>query len=394
MMGLSTLIGFFAGYAALMAMLLRRRGPVEAIAALIATYVVLSTEPSELLTSVRNLADWGNARVIVFIFMSLFLAGVLRETGRLDDIVKYTGSIGCRFSLVSVPAIIGLLPMPGGALVSAIAMRDKYFKEAKLTPEWATFLNYWFRHVWVPSWPLFQSVVLTAAVLHVDPSDVIRVTWPATFVAIGAGLAVSGRVLARTSCPQHERTGISQGIWGLLPFVLLAVLVFGAGWGLMESLLATIALSLVAYRPSPSQLKGALKLATRPKVHAVLVEALLLKELLINTGAPLDFVEAAKGLGLPLWAIAALTPFVLGLAAGGENFFAATAIPLLAPHLIDPKMLLLAYGSGFVGVLASPVHLCYALTVEYYKADTAKSLAIVLAAVALSITLILLLFFL
>jgi len=35
-------------------------------------------------------------------------------------------------------------------------------------------------------------------------------------------------------------------------------------------------------------------------------------------------------------------------------------------------MLALAFGSGFAGVMLSPVHLCLVLTREYFEADLAK----------------------
>ncbi len=383
-----SLATFIAGYLGLALTVARGRGPVTAIGVLVvayAVYVLWSLGLEAFTRSVVSLAEWHNLRVFVYIFLSLLLAGVLKETGYLDLMVKGASSAGCRFSFVAVPALIGLLPMPGGALVSAIAMREKYLDESRMPAEWASYLNYWFRHVWIPSWPLFQSIVITAAVLAVAPLDVVSVTWPATPAAIVAGLLVGYPALSRYRCKP------GPGGWLLLlraswPIVLLALVIVSGLAGLLWALVITLAATLLVLRPGLGVLRAALALASRPRIHAILFEALLLKELLLSSGAPQALYEAASSAGLPSTVIVYLVPFILGLAAGGENFFAATAMPLLKTYIIagggmDLGMLLLAYAGGTLGVMASPVHLCYALTVEYYKARPGRVMLLSLASI-------------
>ncbi len=108
---------------------------------------------------------------------------------------------------------------------------------------------------------------------------------------------------------------------------------------------------------------------------------------MIITSAPQSLMEASHG--LPVELIVFLTPFIMGLSAGGENFFAATAMPLLRDIIgyganVDGGLLLLAYAGGFLGVMMSPVHLCIVLTTEYFHASPAKVLGIVFIATLLS----------
>ncbi len=395
---MQALAAFTLGYIALAAMVARGRGPLAAIGAMIAVftaYTLYAVGPGIVLGSIVSLTGWNNASVLVYIFLSLLLAGTLKETGKLDDLVSATTRLGCRFSYLGVPALIGLLPMPGGALVSAIAMRKRYLEEAGMPAEWASYLNYWFRHIWIPSWPLFQSVVITAAVLGVEPGLVVSTTWPITPLVVLAGLAVAYPALSKYKCP-----GITGNTGGLLgstwPFILLAILVFTGLASLLEALIATLAAVLLALRPGKGELEKALRLALRPRIHGVLLEALILKELLLRSGAPQELYSLASGLGAPSWTIVFAIPFILGLAAGGENFFAATAMPLLVAYLVSGQgisgpMLILAYAGGMLGVMASPVHLCFALTVDYYKARPGRVMLLTLAAVTISGLLVLLL---
>ncbi len=386
---LHPLIGFVLGYAGLVAVSVFTRSAVKALAVLILVYYLFSAPVHSIVDALWNLLSWNDLRVFVFIFLSMFLAGVLREKGVLGMLVEGTSSVGCRFSLVAVPALIGLLPMPGGALVSAIAMRDKYFGEAGLGAEEASFLNYWFRHVWVPSWPLFQSVVITATVLSLDPATVVAHTWPGTMAAVIGGLTVAAPLLRHVSCGE-DSGGLRVLAYGLWPFALLAALVF-SGLGLLAALAATITAVSLVLKPGRGELLGALRLASRPTIHAVLFEALLFKNLLLVSNGPAEIMGVLVSTGMPLPVLAFLTPFVLGLSAGGENFFAATAMPLLQPYILGSptgwELLYLAYTGGFLGVMMSPVHLCLVLTVDYYRASMARVLVLV-AIATLSSTLV------
>ena len=392
------LIAFGLGYMGLAVSVARGRGPVAAIGVMIIVYTLYTLAgpgPNAFIHSIENLTLWINIRVFIYIFLSLFLAGVLKESGYLDLMVRGASSAGCRFSYTAVPALIGLLPMPGGALVSAIAMKRKYLDESRMPPEWASYLNYWFRHIWIPSWPLFQSIVITAAVLAITPVGVVSITWPATPAAVIAGLLVGFPALSRYKCSvAHGDTPLAllKASW---PFILLAALIVSGVAGLLEALVLTLTATLVILRPGPGQLKDALLLAVRPRIHAILFEALLLKELLLNTGTPQALYETTASAGLPPVFTAFIVPFILGLAAGGENFFAATAMPLLKTYLvtgggINAGMLLIAYTGGSMGVMASPVHLCYALTVDYYKARPGRVMLLSLASVTLTSVLVVL----
>ena len=390
-MAAGVLAAFALSYAALVAAVALRAGALEAIAVLILAYTALTWSWGRAAWSLVHVATtWGDLRVFVFIFLSMLLAGVLRERGILDLMVDSAGRVGCRFSLAAVPAMIGLMPMPGGALVSAIAMRRRYLEEAGLPREWATYLNYWFRHVWVPSWPLFQSMVITASVFAVDPAVIAGHTWPATIAAILAGALVSAPLLARLECPDTRgRGGLGGLAASLSPFALVALLAFGLHLGLLESLAITVAAVVAALRPGWRELRSALGLAVRPRIHGVLLEALMFKNLLIATGAPGALMGALQSSGVPAVAVAYLLPFTLGLSAGGENFFAATAMPLLAGLIasgsgIDWRMMLVAYTGGYLGVMASPVHLCLVLTSEYYESGLGKPLALTLASIGVA----------
>ncbi|MCE4627524.1 MAG: DUF401 family protein [Desulfurococcales archaeon] len=401
------LAAFVVAYIGLIIASMRGAKAYVSILIMILIYAVLASTPIEALNSLERLSDWNDARVFIYIFLSLTVAGIMREAGLLDRLVDSTGKAGCRFSMMSVPAILGLIPMPGGALVSAIALRRRFFEEARLGRDEATFINYWFRHLWVPSWPLFQSVVITAAVFAVDPLSIVSHTWPGTVAAIVGGLLVGWPLMRGVTCPGMKGSGaLREFVESIWPLLLLAGLFLAARTSLrgaiaellpgydkepmLVSLLLVVIILLLAYRPGPSSGRRVLELSTKPTIHAVLFESLYFKNLIIETGAASSIEHVAASGLVPAWVLILSVPFILGLAAGGENFFASSAMPLLVPYIagkgaLDWGLLALAYLGGYLGVMASPVHLCLVLTAEYYGSSLGRALRYVLAAVAVSL---------
>ncbi|GAB6147470.1 DUF401 family protein [Stetteria hydrogenophila] len=375
---------FAAALAALLALTLRGWRVHVALAVMAVVYAALACRLACLAGAAARVLEWNDFKVFVYIFLSMLLAGVMREAGLLQAMVESLSSVSCRLSLPGIPALIGLMPMPGGALVSAIAMREKYLREARLSREEATFVNYWFRHIWVPSWPLFQSAVITASVFHLSPVQVVGHTWPGSLAAVAGGLAVAGGVMARARCRGGGEAW--RFLAAVSPLASLAILAL-SGLNLLEALALVNLATIAFFRPGLRGLRRALALAARPTMHLVLFESLLLKNLLLETGISGAVKQAAAAAGIPPAVLAFLASFTLGLAAGGENFFAATAMPMLYSYIATPTgvdwgLLYTAYLGGFLGVMMSPAHLCLALTVDYYKSNLARVLARVGAAAA------------
>jgi hypothetical protein len=77
--------------------------------------------------------------------------------------------------------------------------------------------------------------------------------------------------------------------------------------------------------------------------------------------------------GIPPFPLFIIIPFLVGLVSGLTIAPVGVAFPILFP-LIDLTgngigYVVLAYASGFAGVILSPVHLCLILTREYFHAE-------------------------
>ena len=80
------------------------------------------------------------------------------------------------------------------------------------------------------------------------------------------------------------------------------------------------------------------------------------------------------GRGVNVATVLFAVPLGVGILTGNTVAFVASTFPLLSGLMmpegaIDYRLLYLAFAGGFVGMLLSPVHLCLALTKDYFKAE-------------------------
>ncbi|RKY99556.1 MAG: TIGR00529 family membrane protein, partial [Candidatus Hydrothermota bacterium] len=141
---------------ALMVVLIRMKVPVGVtlIVGTLLLGLMFGMSVEELgLSIARSVIDLTTIRLVVLVAMVILLSEVMRQSGALK---KIEGSVkllfkDSRWGLATIPALIGLMPMPSGALISA-PMIEPIADELRLDAPHRTFVNYWFRHIWEYSW--------------------------------------------------------------------------------------------------------------------------------------------------------------------------------------------------------------------------------------------------
>ncbi len=333
-------------------------------------------------------------RLLTAIIQALFIAGVLKETGVLDDITRGLMKVNIKFATFAIPALIGLIPMPGGALVSAMMTYNLYFKDLNLDRSEASFINYWFRHIWVPVWPLYQAIILTAALLQTTVYDVIKFTYPAAvsgiLIGIIYGLYVQ-RKNEKKSAVEGRKLDFVKHMW---IFGEIAILALVLKIDISITLLITLISILIVYQPDKKAMKQGLKTALDPKLLLIIFLAMIFREFIVTSGAAHHMFQILRDYNINKYLVAFLIPFSLGIATAGEFVFAAIAFPILLNIIylptggIDPVTLLMGFTGGWIGVMLSPAHLCVILTVEYFKADIVETFKHVYLAAAATVLLV------
>ncbi len=333
--------------------------------------------------------------LIGIVILVLYLGNFLQREGHFRTMVDALKNLvhDPRLILAIPSAFIGLLPMVAGAMMGAPIVEEAG-RKWDLTPAWKTFFNYWFRHIWEYSWPLYINLILAAAICRVPIKRICLYQFPFTIVAVGAGIFVLFRhvpFLPKDSDEPRTLKDIFQVFFSIWPILLTIVLIFIFKLGMLLSLGIASVLTQVFAR---------LDLRTRIKVIAggfsfriaLLTAAVMVFKRILEASGALDSVaRAVPAHGFFSYALLFAAPFLVGFLTGVNQAFVAIAFPLLVPMIgmEKPDMFLLAfaYVSGFVGILLSPAHLCLVLTADYFKAelkDVYRILSLPVAVVFLS----------
>jgi len=334
----------------------------------------------------HTLVDRQTLTLLAVVASALALSRLMEVKGLLADLAATMERLGPKLAMHLVPATIGLVPMPAGALVSATALRD-LANRMGLTPERVTFINYWFRHIWEASLPVYPAIITTSVILSAQLSSVTLTLLPMTALIVALGAVSSYRMLKLNKRYEiKDRRSNRNVVYNLLrtswPILLIVGLVL-AGLDVVIAFPLALALLACQQRAKWPELKIALKYGADLQILFLLYSIMLFKATIEAAGAAYTLFSDMQYLGMPAPVILALLPFLMGFATGISMGFVGISLPLLVPFIalgsqVNSYALMLAYISGYVGVLLSPLHLCLILSTEYFKASFAKVYKLIL----------------
>ncbi|MEW5814589.1 MAG: DUF401 family protein, partial [Spirochaetota bacterium] len=148
-----------------------------------------------------------NLFLLLIIFLVIWFSTQMSETGTMKALVKYfRARFSKRASMAILPAVIGLLPMPGGALFSAPLVAD-CDTENGVSSNLKTRINYWFRHIWEYWWPLYPGVLLAVDISGLPIWQFMVILFPMTlFSVLGGYLFIIRKIHPISSSIEKEMT--------------------------------------------------------------------------------------------------------------------------------------------------------------------------------------------
>ncbi len=310
-------------------------------------------------------------------WLVIYLGRFLQEKGHFRVMVDSLKHLlpEARLMLALPPAVIGFLPMFAGAMMSAPIVEEAG-RRFDLSPAWKTFFNYWFRHIWEYCWPLYQNLIIAAAITAVPIGRICLHQLPFTVLAATVGLILLFRHVPPA---EHERPAGGKGgalaklVMSFWPILLAIVLIFVLKLSMLLSLGISALATQLASRLSFKE-RGALLLKSLDWRAAVLiVSVMVFKRILETSGALASVTHAFPPQGAGAYVLLFAAPFLMGFLTGVNQAFVAISFPMLMPIFgeahPDIVLIVFAYVSGFVGILLSPAHLCLATTLDYFHAE-------------------------
>ncbi|MBN2391995.1 MAG: DUF401 family protein [Anaerolineae bacterium] len=312
------------------------------------------------------------------VFLVLVLAELMRRTQAMERMVAALQVVvpDSRIVLALMPTMIGLMPMLGGAMFSA-PMVNEIGARLDLTPSRKTYINYWFRHSMEYVFPLYSSLLMVSALLGVSVYAFVRASWPLTLAAM-----LGGVIWGLAGIRQEQRTynGQSKGAaWRDLfastwPILLVILVVVVLQFNMLISLAVICILFITVKRIGPSQWREVIVRSFPIQTFSSIFGVMIFKQVLQDVGAVEQIPHALSTLGLPPLIVAFIVPMLVGLVTGTAPAAMALSLPLVAPLLTGLPIEALASGvwmfvGCFSGIMLSPMHLCLALTHNYFGAS-------------------------
>lgn len=349
---------------------------------------------TEVLTApLLPLKDSGFIFMELMIFGILLLSGLLGATGQsrrlvdaLDRYLRWP-----RLRLIVFPALVGLLPMPGGALFSC-PMLDAAAHGLGIDPKRKTLINYWFRHIWETTWPLYPGFILACSLVGVAPYSLMAYTFPLVFLSIGIGwlffmrdIELPASAVAPAAAPSQRP--LRTLLYESLPIVItiLGAIALGLVLGViapkLPSQLAFLVALALANLTALWQGRGrlgiplsSLVLNRRTLAMLLLVYVIFVFKDMIAVSGIVGEMRHVGGNFALLLALVIVLPMICGMLTGVMVGYVGAAFPIFLGILTEggleaylAPLTVLGIACGQIGQLATPLHVCLVVTCEYYK---------------------------
>jgi len=280
-------------------------------------------------------------------------------------------------TITLTPGIIGLLPVPGGALMSAPIV-DELGSRMNLSKVKRLFANVWYRHIIVYIYPLSSVIILASAVTGISLWDLVLRQIPIAIAMFLIGLPVVGFNGGRA----NGNVRLNVLIRDIAPIVLAIVIAILLSpldkiLGIEKisvsfAVIASITLFTVLEGISLGKLLGSLRDRRIWELVVVSFGIMMFRELFTHMDLrPIMSLLISHGIsGL---ALTIMLPIFFSTVSGHPAAGIAIATPLITSIMkMNVSIASLIYASAFIGYIASPLHLCYVYTAQYYKVSLAE----------------------
>ncbi len=167
----------------------------------------------------KKVYDFQTIELAILLTLIYILAKSMQETGAIKKVIKSLSSIFYKGGTIGIiPAIYGLMPVPGGALFSA-PLIDKEGDKFKLNKSQKNFLNVWFRHIWFPIFPISSAMMLiiSSDFANIDIYEIIVANFPSFIAFILIGLIFLKFYIKKIPITESKPEKNYSGLIYLLP---------------------------------------------------------------------------------------------------------------------------------------------------------------------------------
>ena len=324
-------------------------------------------------------ADPSTILLAVTVGLIPIIGGTLKTSGQMDNLVRNM-RIGKKAFLMISPALVGLLPMPGGALLSAplIERGGEDVSNAKKAG-----LNVWFRHILYLVYPLSPTLIVSSEIAQLDLYQTISYLAPALLFSLTLGYLFFVKDIPGKMDYQEEFS-LKKLLLPLTALIVAPVLdisiktFFAPATKEIATLIAVSISLLFAVAIGRMRLRTLSKIALKAKPwnFALMIIGIMV---FLNVFKSSGILELTENLYITPEILLAIG-FLLGFGTGRIITPAGIIFPIFLTKFGNMSLpnFAIMYFSIFLGYVLTPVHPCVSLSLESFKVEIKDYLKAVL----------------
>jgi len=339
-----------------------------------------------LLTMFSCLSNPSTILLAIIVGLIPLIGGIMNETGQIDKLIGNM-RIGKKPFLMLSPALVGLLPMPGGALLSAPIVE----KAGKgISKEKKAGINVWFRHILYLVYPISANFIVSTAAARIGLYQPIPQLLVVLFFSLFLGyfFFLRGDLGEIEYEKKFSLKDLTLPLVALLVAPLLDALIRAfliLPFNEIGTLLAVMTSLIFAIIIGKTDLR---------KIRKIMIKAKPWNFAFMMLGI-MVFLQVFKNSGiLKLFENIPMTPEILygiavmlGFMTGRMITPAGIVFPIYLTKFgaISPTTFALIYFGIFLGYVLTPVHPCVSLTSESLEVEIKEYLKTVIPPVAVAL---------
>lgn len=321
----------------------------------------------------------------LLLFLIYLLAKTMQETGAIQKLIKSFRTLFSKGgTLGAIPAVYGLMPVPGGALFSAPVI-DKEGDKYELDNNKKNFLNIWFRHIWFLIYPISSAMILlcSSQMFDINIYYLVVAQLPVFFLMIFIGIIsikkFTGKKIKKNK--NTEKKDYSGLIYLLPPIIPLPISFILMPFGLTQirsfliGIIFSIILVFLLTKTNNKKYLTIIKKGLSWKLPLAIFGIMIFREMFIVSKIDVFLGNVVQDMPVPAIIFFVVIPLFFGIVMGYNLGAIGVSFPIIyafIPLFNDVNMVALAsimYVSSLVGYLISPLHLCNVVSSEYLKVD-------------------------
>ena len=307
------------------------------------------------------------------------IGGILKDTGQMDDLVKNL-RIGKKAFLAVSPALLGMLPMPGGALLSApmVVKAGKVVSKEKKCG-----LNVWFRHIMFLIYPLSPALIISVKIAQLDLYQVLLYLVPFFFFSTFLGYffflhKITGEI-------DYEQKLSLKKLFLPLTVILIAPIfdfliktLFAPSIPEAATLIAitsSLILAVVVGRLGARRF-GKITWESKPWDFAFIIVGMTV---FLNVFTASGIPTLIQNLQITPVLLCVVIGFLLGFATGRIQTPALIIVPIFLTKgwILSAPVFAIMYFSIFLGYVLSPIHPCVSLSLQFFHVEIKDFLKVI-----------------